>query len=139
MHASRQRMLCTFRKCDCARVSPSIVGHGCSMDEDRSKRRNNPREISDDARLLASVVEIEPQAKQPNLRNVMAKQIRFGTTAKLFHWADCGASYCAASARSGAARRPRRRHHSLSDPRAAGWSHQQHADISVAARRPQHL
>jgi hypothetical protein len=56
------------------------------MDEDRSKQRNDPRQISDDARLLASVVEVESQAKKPNLRNVMAKQIHDGTTAKAFHW-----------------------------------------------------
>ena len=53
------------------------------MDEDRSKRRDNPREISDDAGLLASIVEIESNAKQPHLRNVMAEQIHYETTAKL--------------------------------------------------------
>jgi hypothetical protein len=54
------------------------------MDEDRSKRRTSPREINYDARLLASVVEIESQAKQRNLRNVMAKQYTMEPPRKSF-------------------------------------------------------
>jgi len=91
-------MLCTFRKYDGARVSPGIVGHGQSVDEDRSKRAKNSskserieRQIAGEGRRLVVTMAPDDIAVGVSQGDVEHERIGIRGRVRLSHADRCRA------------------------------------------------